>query len=165
MPGSDWLGFLVILNKSSELKFGLRRSVLIFRTWARPVSLCSAGCARALVGSVSWELRMDEQSASKNCVSLSSCRKPNLKEGNKSFVPVPRESSVFRVFRIPTRISILWTYVHFTYLYHGYVTQRLVFKSYNRLFTFHIALILWGRIWIQLFFFQIWVNRKENWAP
>ena len=30
MPGSDRLGFFVILNKSSELKFGLGRSELIF---------------------------------------------------------------------------------------------------------------------------------------
>ena len=37
MFGSEGLGFLVILNKSSELRFGLRRSELIFRTWARPV--------------------------------------------------------------------------------------------------------------------------------
>ena len=37
MPGSNGLGFLVILNKSSELRFGLGRSELIFRTWARPV--------------------------------------------------------------------------------------------------------------------------------
>ena len=35
---------------------------------------------------------MDEQSAWKNCVPLSSCRKPKLKEGNKSFVPEPRET-------------------------------------------------------------------------
>ena len=30
MPGNDGLGFLVILNKSSEMIFGLRRSELIF---------------------------------------------------------------------------------------------------------------------------------------
>ena len=53
LPGSDGLGFLVILNKSSELRFELRRSELIFRTWARPVSLWTAGCACALVESVS----------------------------------------------------------------------------------------------------------------
>ena len=64
IPGSDGLGFLVILNKSSELRFGLRRSKLIFRTWARPVQFVDCRvCARALVGSVSGELTMDEQSA------------------------------------------------------------------------------------------------------
>ena len=36
MPGSDGLGFLVILNKSSELRFGLGRSELIFGPgWGR----------------------------------------------------------------------------------------------------------------------------------
>ena len=53
MPGIDGLGFLVILNKSSELRFGLRRSGLIFRTWVRPASLWTAGCARTLFESVS----------------------------------------------------------------------------------------------------------------
>ena len=49
MPGSDGLGFLVILNKSSELRFELGRSELIFRTWARPVQLWSEG-VRTRVG-------------------------------------------------------------------------------------------------------------------
>ena len=52
MLGSDGLGFLVILNKSSELRFGLTGSELIFRTWARPRQFVDCG-ARALVGSVS----------------------------------------------------------------------------------------------------------------
>ena len=111
-------------KKNCKLRFGLRRSELIFKISARPVQIVDRGVrARALVGSVSWELTMDEQSALKNCVSLSSCRKSKLKEGNKSFVPEPRESSVFRVFRIPMRMNILWTYVHFTYTYHGYVIR------------------------------------------
>ena len=49
MPVSDGLGFLVVLNKSSELRFGLRRSELIFRTWARPVQFVDSG-VRARVG-------------------------------------------------------------------------------------------------------------------
>ena len=57
---------------------------------------------------------MDEQSAWKNFVSLSSCRKSKLKEDNKSFVPEPRELSVFRVFRIPMRMNIMNV---FTYPY------------------------------------------------
>ena len=43
MPGSDGLGFFVVLNKSSELRFELRRSELIFRTWARPVQFVDCG--------------------------------------------------------------------------------------------------------------------------
>ena len=99
MPGSDWLGFIVILNKSSELRFGLRRSKLIFQTWARPVQFVDCG-VRTRVGWIS-ELCADDGrtvSIDKLCLSLFLCRKPKLKEGNKSFVPEPRESSVFRVF-------------------------------------------------------------------
>ena len=58
MPESDGLGFLVILNKSSELRFGLRRSELFFRTWVRPVQFVDFG-ARTHVGWVS-ELRADD---------------------------------------------------------------------------------------------------------
>ena len=110
MPGSDGLGFFVILNKSSELRFGLRRSKLIFRTWARPVQ-GGLRCARVRVDWVS-ESRADLWTNSQHkkivCLSLSPrVEKPKLKEGNKSFVPEPRKSSVFRVFRIPTRMSIL----------------------------------------------------------
>ena len=49
IPGSDGLEFLVILNKGSGLRFGLRRSELIFRTWARSVQ-CGLRGARARVG-------------------------------------------------------------------------------------------------------------------
>ena len=49
MPGSDGLGFFVILNKSSELRFGLRRSELIFRTRARSVKFVDCG-VRTRVG-------------------------------------------------------------------------------------------------------------------
>ena len=49
MLRSDGLGFLVILNKSSELSFGLRRGELIFRTWARPVQFVDCG-VRTRVG-------------------------------------------------------------------------------------------------------------------
>ena len=88
MPGSDGLGFFVILNKSSELRFGLRRSKLIFRTWVRPVQFVCCGVrVRAFVVS-------DETVSIVKIVSLSlsSCRKPTLKEGNKSFVPERKKS-------------------------------------------------------------------------
>ena len=64
------------------------------------------------LGEVSWDLKLDEASPafglrdaprvcwvrwngqhSKNCVSLSSCRKPKSQEGKKSFLPEQRESS------------------------------------------------------------------------
>ena len=50
MPGSEGLGFLVILNKSSELRFELRRSELIFRTGARPVQFVDCGARARWLG-------------------------------------------------------------------------------------------------------------------
>ena len=38
------------------------------------------------------------------------------------------------------------------------------FKSWMRLFTFHIALIPLGKVWIQLFSFQLWVNSRVDWT-
>ena len=124
MPGSDGPGFLVMLNKSSELRFELRRSELSFGPGRGQSSLWTVRFARALVGLVSWELTMDEQSAR--------VEKPKLKEGNKSFVPEPRESSVFRVFQIPRRMNILWTLWTFLLirifhvLIYDYVTHFLL---------------------------------------
>ena len=45
-------------------------------------------------------------------LSLSLCRKPKLKEGNKSFVSEPRKSSVFRVF------SDSYAYEHYERFIH-----------------------------------------------
>ena len=38
------------------------------------------------------------------------------------------------------------------------------FKSWMRLIAFHIALILLGKVWIQLFSLQIWVNSRTDWV-
>ena len=40
-------------------------------------------------------------------------------------------------------------------------TRRHEFKSWTKLIAFHIALIPLGKVWIQLFSFQLWVN---SWA-
>ena len=131
MTSSDGRGFLVILNKRSELRFEFRRTELIFRAWAKPVQFVDCR-VRACIGWVS-ELRADDRrtvSIEKLCVSLSlslslsSCRKPKLKDGNKSFVPETRESSVFPVF------SDSYAYeqsmnVCFTYSHSEYVTSIL----------------------------------------
>ena len=37
------------------------------------------------------------------------------------------------------------------------------FKSWTRLIAFHIALTPLGKVWIQLFSFQLWVNSREDW--
>ena len=43
-------------------------------------------------------------------------------------------------------------------------TQRHKFKSWMRLIAFHIALIPLGKVWIQLFSLQLWVNNREDWV-
>ena len=43
-------------------------------------------------------------------------------------------------------------------------TQQLEFKSWTRMIAFHIALIPLGKVWIQLFSFQLQVNSRINWV-
>ena len=43
-------------------------------------------------------------------------------------------------------------------------TRRREFKSWTRLIAFHIALIPLGKVWIQLFSLQLWVNSRTDWA-
>ena len=38
------------------------------------------------------------------------------------------------------------------------------FKSRTRLIAFHIALIPLGKVWIQLFSLQLWVNSRTDWV-
>ena len=42
-------------------------------------------------------------------------------------------------------------------------TRRHKFKSWTRLIAFHIALIPLGKVWIQLFSLQLWVNSRTDW--
>ena len=41
-------------------------------------------------------------------------------------------------------------------------TRRHEFKSWMRLIAFHIARISLGKVWIQLFSLQLWVNSRAN---
>ena len=41
-------------------------------------------------------------------------------------------------------------------------TRRHEFKSWTWLIAFHIALILLGKVWIQLFSLQLWVNSRAD---
>ena len=43
-------------------------------------------------------------------------------------------------------------------------TRRHEFKSWTRLIEFHIALIPLGKVWIQLFSLQLWVNSRADWV-
>ena len=42
--------------------------------------------------------------------------------------------------------------------------RRHEFKSWTRLIAFHIALIHLGKVWIQLFSLQLWVNSRTHWV-
>ena len=42
-------------------------------------------------------------------------------------------------------------------------TRRHEFKSWTRLIAFHIALIPLGKVWIQVFSLQLWVNSRADW--
>ena len=80
MPGSNGQGFLVILKKSSELRFGLWWSKLIFCTWARPVQCGMRGVRTHWFGQWVESWRWTNNQHRKICVSLSLCWKPNLKK-------------------------------------------------------------------------------------
>ena len=43
-------------------------------------------------------------------------------------------------------------------------TRRYEFKSWTRMIAFHIALIPLGKVWIQLFSLQLWVNSRTDWV-
>ena len=43
-------------------------------------------------------------------------------------------------------------------------TRRHEFKSWTWLTAFHIALIPLGKVWIQLFSLQLWVNNRTDWV-
>ena len=43
-------------------------------------------------------------------------------------------------------------------------TRRHEFKSWTRLIAFHIALIALGKVWIQLYSLQLWVNSRTDWV-
>ena len=43
-------------------------------------------------------------------------------------------------------------------------TRRHEFKSWTKLIGFHIALIPLGKVWIQLFSLQLWVNSRADWV-
>ena len=101
-PEAMGRGSWVIFEKKQELRFKAGRSGLILELGE---SSCVLRDARAFVG-------LDGTVSIVEIVSLSPhVEKPKSQEGNKSFVPEQRESSVFRVFRDS------YAYEHFTYPY------------------------------------------------
>ena len=48
--------------------------------------------------------------------------------------------------------------------HHRKWTQWHEFQSWTRLITFHITLIPLGKVWIQLFSLQLWVDSRTDWV-
>ena len=76
-------------------------------------------------------------------------------------IDITPETDEFR-FHMDFQISLDWTWKLRHLWCNGYHcgkwTQRSKFKTWTRLFAFHIALIHLGKVLIQLFSFQLWVN-------
>ena len=64
-------------------------------------------------------------------------------------------SSLYHIF--------LWRYPRCNGYRRKKWTRRDVFKSWTWLIAFHIALIPLGKVWIQLFSLQLWVNSRTDW--
>ena len=102
-----WAGILGYFEKSSLLRFEPRRDQL------------GLGGAPRVVGS-DGTVRIVKIV----CLSLSSCRKPKSQEGNKSFVPEPRESSVFR----DSYASECLTHPYICILYSSHIHILILFR-------------------------------------
>ena len=67
-------------------------------------------------------------------------------------------------FFIPSSAFSLWRCPWCNGYHRRKWTRRHEFKSWMRLTAFHIALIPLGRVWIQLFSLQLWVNCRTDWV-
>ena len=132
MSRSDGLGFLVILEKKLELRFGLRRSELIFRTWARPVCGLRGAPARCL--SQWFETWRWTNSQHRKIMSLSPrVENLNLKKVIKVLYLNQESRQCFVFFEIPMRMNILWTL--WTFYASEYFGCMLHFAILNSLFV------------------------------
>ena len=132
MPGSDGLEFLVILNKNSELRFGLRRDELGFESGRGESNLWTAGCVPALVES---ELRADDGrtvNIEKLCLSLC-VENLNLKKVIKvSYLnQESRQCLVFFGF------LCVWTFYEHIYISHIPIMAMLHIYKYMNSFHCH----------------------------
>ena len=120
--GSARGGFWGIWEKSVE--FPPRKKTVDFRGSPRPCDGCRT-----------WFEADGKVVIERLCLSLPHVEKPFNSKVIKSFVPELRSRKCFLCFGIPMlSICALWTfYVHFTYPYHGYVTQSSMgFRCTNR---------------------------------
>ena len=135
MPGSDGLGFLVILKKTGGWDLDLDEASWFFwpgrGQWVYGLRGAHARWLSQWVESWWWT---NSQHRKIVCLSLSPrVEKSKLKEGNKSFLPEPRDPSVFRVFRIPIRV---WTFYEH---YEGFYTSVYL---YSRVMSISLEIYL-----------------------
>ena len=62
-----------------------------------------------------------------------------------------------------TNIKEFFTYPWCNGYHRRKWTRRHEFKFWTRLVAFHIELIPLGKVWIQLFSLQLWVNSRADW--
>ena len=60
--------------------------------------------------------------------------------------------------------AVLWRYPWCNGYCRRKWTRQHEFKSWTRLIAFHIAQIPLGKVWIQLFSLQLWVNSWTDWV-
>ena len=133
MPGSDELGFLVILEKKQLVEIWRWTKRVENRTWARLVELWSTGCAAHC-----WFRWISQHS--KNCVSLSSCRKTKLKKSinvsylnhqSRQWFGIPMHVNIFRI-RIIIRILDAFVLRLYLHIYHKHVNKMDHLVDYGR---------------------------------
>ena len=132
MPGSDGLRILGDFWKKAVSWDSDLGEVNWFLDLGVARLVGSTRCAAR--GGVRWNSQH-----SKHCVSLSSCRKPKSQEGNKSFVPEPREPSVFRVFfgflcQWTFHVSVCFTdrYISYISMFHEFVFEYVTDPDHCR---------------------------------
>ena len=98
------------------------------------------------------------QYKSSSSSSSSSCRAASTDIPDPLSPLLPIFHRLWQVFRATSRILTLGRCPWCSRYRRRNWTRRHEFKSWTRLIAFHIALIPLGKVWIQLFSLQLWVN-------
>ena len=89
--------------------------------------------------------------------------KPSLQNSSGTISPISEWNKGVHIFLkgISPKLNVLCPWCN------GYClrkwTRRYEFKSWTRLIAFHMVLIPLGKVWIQLFSLQLWVNSRADW--
>ena len=106
-----------------------------------------------------------------NCLPIAGQRIVGFISFPKVWVLHEMQTASFRIlntYPFPTTITIkpqvlrIWRCPWCSRYHRRKWTRRHEFKSWTRLIAFHIALIPLGKVWIQLFSLQLWVNSRTD---